>query len=263
MNPGWRVKSPPESYGPADCAIGRHLADELQLHIGNTVALQVLNAGTPGGPARLATYRIQAIVSTGAAEDNQVFVPLPSLQQLTNVRDEVSLVELLVPGNSEQIEQALSRLAALFPKLDVRPVRQVIYSEAKVLGTLSRLMLALTILIFIIIALCVAATMTALVIERRKDIALMKALGATDRVVMEFFLSEGAALGLLGGLAGFGIGALLARNLAFRLFHVATAPSGWVFILVCFSSILLALIATLFPVQMVRRVLPAAALKGA
>jgi putative ABC transport system permease protein len=263
MYRGWRLQATPVSYRPDDCAIGRHLAYELQLHVGDELTLRELGSIAAERADHSATCTITAIVSTGAAEDNQVFVPLNSLQQLTNMRHEVSTVELRLPGNSKQIERAISRVAALFPGTDVRPVRQIVYSEAKVLGTLSRLMLALTVLILIIIALCVMATMTSIVIERRKDIALMKALGASDRVVMEFFLSEGAALGLLGGLAGFGLGAVLARDVALRLFHVALAPSGWVFPLVCLSSVALAVAATLFPVQMVRRVQPAVALKGA
>ncbi len=147
--------------------------------------------------------------------------------------------------------------------MDARPVRQIVYSEAKVLGTVSRLMLALTILILTIIALCVASTMTAIVLERRKDIAVMKALGASNRAVMELFVSEGVALGLIGGLAGFFLGALFAREIALRLFDVALAPSWWVFPVVCLSTIVLAVFATLFPVRVVRRIQPAVVLKGA
>lgn len=220
-------------------------------------------AATETEALQSATCRVQTIVSTGASEDAQVFVPLPALQRLTSAQGKVSTVELHVPGNSKQVEQAIPKLAALFPGTDARPVRQIVYSEGKVLGIISRLMFALTALILIIIALCVMATMTAMLMERRKDIALMKALGASDRVVMEFFLSEAAALGFLGGFIGFGVGALLARDLAIRLFQVALAPSGWVFPLVCLCNVVLATAAAFFPVQAVRRIQPAVMLKGA
>jgi putative ABC transport system permease protein len=262
MYPGWRIKSAAGSVAPVFCALGSHLADKLQLHPGDSLTLQTQSSSRSGRVDRSGTYRIQALVSSGAGEDDQVFVPLDSLQRLTDMQGDISTVELRLPGTARQIEQAIPRLGALFPQLDVRAVRQIVYSEARVLGTLSRLMLALTVLILVTIALCVMATMTSIVIERRKDIALMKALGASDRAVMQFFLSEGAALGLIGGLAGFGLGALLARDIGLRLFHVALSPSAWVFALVCLSSIVLAMISTLFPAQMVRRIQPSVALKG-
>lgn len=263
MYPGWRVESNPKLYALSDCAVGHHLATELQVRPGDELTLESFNPASAGRTTRSAEYRIRTIVSTGAAEDDQVFLSLSSLEQLTNLQGEVSTVELRLPGSSKRIEQAIPRLAALFPAMGVRAVRQIVYSEARVLGTLSRLLLALTVLILIVVALCVAATMTAIVIERGKDIALMKALGASDRVVMEFFVSEGAVLGLLGGLVGFGIGAVLARHIGLRLFGVALAPSGWVLFIVCVSTVALSVIATLFPVQMVRRIQPAVALKGA
>jgi putative ABC transport system permease protein len=263
MYPGWRLKAVDGPLGPAGCVVGERLSENMDLRPGDDLTLQTQGSGAVGRANLSATYRIQAMVSTGGAQDDQVFVPLNSLQRLTGMQDEVSTVELRFPGDAQQIERAITPIAALFPRVDVRPVRQIVYSEGRVLGTISRLMLALTALILVTIALCVTATMTSIVIERSKDIALMKALGASDRVVMQFLLSEGAALGLIGGVLGFGIGAVLARDVALRLFHVALGPSAWVFALVCFSSILLAVIATLFPAQIVRRIQPAVALKGA
>lgn len=263
MYPAWRRQPPSDSSTLPECAIGRRVAAQLELHRGDELTLKAVSPGVAGALPRSVTYHIQTVVNTGAAEDNQVFVPLESLQKLVGAEGKVSTVELRVPGNSSQISTAIHRTAMAFPGLEVRPVRQIVYSEGKVLSTLRRLTVALTVLILVIIGLCVMATMTAIVIERRKDVALMKALGASDRVVMELFLAEAAMLGLLGGLAGFALGAVLAHDVAQRLFHVALAPSGWVFPMVCLASVALALIATLLPVQMVRRIQPAVALKGA
>ena len=123
-------------------------------------------------------------------------------------------------------------------------------------------MLCLTILILIIIALCVTATMTAIVLERRKDIAVMKSLGAKDRVLMRLFLSEGAAMGLIGGCGGFALGLGLAHVMARQLFNVSLNPTWWTFPLVCFASMMLAAVATLFPVEIVRGIQPARVLRG-
>jgi len=131
-----------------------------------------------------------------------------------------------------------------------------------VLGTIRWLLLSLTALILVIIAICVMATMTAIVLERRKDIGVMKALGAGDALVMRLFLAESAGLGLLGGLAGFSLGVLLARSLAQRWFGVTLGLSWWTLPLVCGLTTLLAVVATLFPVRVVRGIQPSVVLKG-
>jgi putative ABC transport system permease protein len=171
-------------------------------------------------------------------------------------------VELSVPGEAAEIERVVHELAATFRGLEVRPIRQIVYSEGKVLGTIRWLLLSLTALILVTIALCVMATMTAIVLERRKDIAVMKALGAGDGLVMRLFLAEGVGLGLLGGVVGFALGAWLARRVVERLFSVTLSVLWWTFPLVCLLSVALALVATLFPVRVVRSVQPAAVLKG-
>jgi putative ABC transport system permease protein len=117
-------------------------------------------------------------------------------------------------------------------------------------------------LILVILALCVAATMTAIALERRRDIAVMKALGAGDRTVLELFLGEAALLGLAGGAVGFALGGLAAHHLALRLFGVTLRLVWWTFPVVCLVSVLVALVAASLPVRLVRGVQPAAVLKG-
>ena len=156
----------------------------------------------------------------------------------------------------------MRELTSLLPGVDVRPIRQIVYSEGKALGTIRWLLLSLTALILVIIAICVMATMTAIVLERRRDIGVMKALGAGDSVVMRLFLAEGAGLGLLGGLAGYSLGVLLARDLAHRLFGVALNMSWWALPVVCGLTMFIAVIATLFPVKVVRGIQPSVVLRG-
>lgn len=263
MNPEWRFDGSSDFAAPNTCAVGVHLAAALQLRPGDSLHVRSLAPHQPGGAASGHEFRVAAVISSGGSEDDQVFMPLPDLQRLAALPGKASIVELHVPGSASEIETAVHAIAKAFPEAGVRPVRQIVYSQGRVLGSVRRVMLALTALILIVVALCVAATMTAIVLERRKDVAVMKALGASDARVMQLFLTEGAVLGLIGGLVGFCAGALLARGLGLRLFHVALAPSWWMFPAVCAATVILAVIATLFPVRIVREVQPAAALKGA
>ena len=292
LNPAWRVEGDGSPLLQEACAVGANLALRLGLETGNRIAVdpdaaslaspmqeRAENAAWPGS-----MHVVRSIVSTGSAEDNQVFLPLEALQELLG-RDlagvtarqvaassrnapgskrRLSLVELYVPGDARQVEGRIRELARAFAgtKVEVRPVRRILYSEGRVLGTIRGVVLWLTGVILVIVALCVTATMTAIVLERRKDIAVMKALGASNRRVMLLFLLEGATLGLLAGVAGCFAGGALASQLAQRLFAVHLHWVWWAWPLVSGATVLLAIAASFSPVRSARAVEPAVVLKG-
>ncbi len=284
LNPGWREtgETVTADLPAGDCAVGSHLAARLHLRPGDSIELRrvspvaSISDRRPGGrrpplqtaeanaerASSFAAYRIAAVLTTGASEDDQVFLPLAALQSFLGMRGKVTLVELSLPGETRDVETAVHRLAGLLPGLEVRPIRQIVYSEGKVLGTIRWLLLSLTILILVIIALCVMATMTAIVLERRKDIGVMKTLGAGDALLMRLFMTESASLGLVGGALGYGMGALAARGLAARLFGVALSLQAWTLPLVCGLTVALAVIAAQAPVRIVRAIQPTVVLKG-
>ncbi len=248
--------------GPASCVVGSSIVSRLHLKIGD--GLEVEPQGVlPGlrlGPGQ--PCQVSAVVSTGASEDEQVFLPLAALQKLTCLEGKISVVEISAPGEPAEINQVIRELSDSFSGLDVRPVREIVYSEGKVLGTIRWLMISLTSLILVTAALSVAATVMAIVIERRRDIAVMKALGASNRAVMQLFLAEAAGLGLAGGAAGSLVGGFLAGRIGERLFATGLHWVGWALPVVCLFSMFLAGIAAAFPVQIVRAIQPATMLKG-
>jgi len=264
LNPGWREmgKEVSADLPPGECAVGSHLADRLHVRPGDSIQLRRIAEVDPASPLRFASYRIATVLSTGASEDDQIFLPLTALQSFLDLRGRVTLVELSIPGETRDVESTVHRLAGLLPGMEVRPIRQIVYSEGKVLGTIRWLLLSLTVLILLIITLCVMATMTAIVLERRKDIGVMKALGAADVLLMRLFLTEGASLGLVGGALGYGVGALVARSLAARLFGVALSLKAWPLPAVCGLTVALAVFAAQAPVRIVRAIQPTVVLKG-
>lgn len=264
---GWRMNGQ-SLLAHGACVVGAHLAAKLRLQVGDDLNLEPI-AGAVGAvaaathtPLRPCLCRVAGVLSTGASEDDQVFVPLQDLQSRLGMNGKLSLVELAVPGDTAEVERTIEELTAALPGVEVRPIRQIVYSEGKVLGTIRWLLLSLTALILLIIAICVMATMAAIVLERRKDIGVMKALGAGDALVMRLFLAESAGLGLLGGLVGFSLGVVLANGVAQHLFGVTLGMNWWTLPVVCGLTMLLAVVATLFPVRIVRDIQPAVVLKG-
>lgn len=263
--PGWRVEAGTNGsqLESGTCAVGTNLAARFRLKPGDSVKLAIApSGGSAAGPAAAQTLRVVRVISTGSSEDDQVFVRLADLQKLADLKDKISLIEMNIPGRTDAIERGVHEIATVFPQLDVRPIRQIVYSQGKVLRTIRGLLISLMGLILVIIILCVMATMTAIVLERRKDIAVMKALGASNRDVSRLFVVEGASLGLVAGLVGFALGGFLASEVGKQLFGVSLNIVWWTLPLVWVGTILLAMLATFFPVGIMRRIQPATALKG-
>ena len=97
----------------------------------------------------------------------------------------------------------MTRLSAAVPSAEVRPVKQIADAEANVFGKTRSTLLVAVIIIVLTAALCVLATLTSSVLDRRKDFAVMKALGASPGLSGALFASEAALLGAVGAvLAG-------------------------------------------------------------
>ena len=94
----------------------------------------------------------------------------------------------------------MQQLAARLPGADVRPVRQIMEGEANVLSKTRATLYAAAVLDILTAALCVLATLMGWVFDRRRDFAIMKALGASEWLIDAFFAAEAAALGVVRAL---------------------------------------------------------------
>ena len=208
------------------------------------------------------TIRLEAggTLRTGAAEDSRVYLSLTDFANWTGVQP--STIEIAASGSHNEVTAVITQLAAILPEADVRPVRQIMEGEARVLGKTRSTLLYSAALIILTAALCVLATLIGWVLDRRRDFAIMKALGASERLIGSFFAAEAAALGVAGAIAGFAIGIAVAAWIGRVNFHAPVVPRFNVFPVVLAGSIAVALIAAVLPMSLLRRVQPAAILRG-
>ncbi|MBI2682932.1 MAG: FtsX-like permease family protein [Acidobacteriales bacterium] len=199
-------------------------------------------------------------VKSGDTEDSQIFIPISAFHDWTGLQP--TTFQILVNGSPLQIQAALERLRSALPQAEVRPVRQVSEAQTRVLSKTRGIMLASAILIAFLVALCVLATLTASVLERRKDFAVMKALGSSQWEVNRLFLMEALLLGILGGVAGSVIGMGLAAWIGRVNFQAAVEPRLIVFPIVLGGCVLLSLISAALPLARLHRIQPAVMLKG-
>jgi putative ABC transport system permease protein len=109
---------------------------------------------------------------------------------------------------------------------------------------------------------CVATTMMAIVTERRREIGLKKALGASDRKIAAEFLGEGFVLGILGGTAGFLLGYWFSRQVGASVFNRSIEFHPGLFPVTLSISIVITILACLLPVKIATTVEPAMVLRG-
>jgi putative ABC transport system permease protein len=200
------------------------------------------------------------LLQTGAGEDSRIYLEQSQFQNWTGVAP--STIEIAVNGSTEQINQSIEQLTQALPTVDVRPVRQIMEGEANVLNKTRATLYAAAALIVLTSALCVLATLIGWVFDRRRDFAIMKALGASQRLVNGFFAAEAAALGAIGAVLGFAIGIGVAAWIGRANFHAPVVPRFSVFPYILAGSILVALISAVLPIGLLRRVQPALILRG-
>ncbi len=200
------------------------------------------------------------LLQTGAGEDSRIYIDQTEFQNWTGIAP--STIEIAVNGSTAEIENQIAQLTNILPTADVRPVRQILEGEANVLNKTRATLYASAALIVLTSALCVLATLIGWVFDRRRDFAIMKTLGASERLVNGFFAAEAAALGAIGAVLGFAIGIGVAVWIGRANFHAPVVPRLSVFPYILAGSILVALISAVLPIGLLRRVQPALILRG-
>lgn len=199
-------------------------------------------------------------VQTGAAEDSRIYVSLADFTPWTSVQP--STIEVSASGSASEVAAVMNQLAQAIPAADVRAVRQIMEGEARVLGKTRATLLAAAVLIILTAALCVLSTLMGWVFDRRRDFAIMKALGASERLLNGFFAAEAAAMGATGAIVGFLIGIGIAAWIGRANFHAPVVPRLGVLPIVLAGSMAVTLLSAILPISLLRRVQPAVILRG-
>ncbi|MBL7635920.1 ABC transporter permease [Atlantibacter hermannii] len=283
VSPYWQVTGAwpqePVAEQPQTLA-GLALAKRLGLKAGDVLKLQ--------GEKTAQTVTVSGILASGGDEDNQLVMPLSIAQTLLGLPGKVQAIRvsaLTVPENelsrrarenldalnaeeydlwyctafvssiAHQLEEAISGSV-------VRPIWQVAASEGVVIDKIQLLLAVVTLAALVAAAMGIASLMTSTIMERAKEIGLMKALGARQWQIMLLFYLEAASSGLLGGAAGCVAGWGLAKSIGLMLFD-APLNFAWVVVpCVLVVAVLIALIGTWFPARRIARLYPVEVLYG-
>jgi putative ABC transport system permease protein len=280
--PSWQIQGRWFDDGTNEAVVGRALAGKNPgaFAIGKTIDI-----ARDANSSAYVPLTVTGIVSTGGAEDNAILVPLAVAQgvsghpgqfrqlfisALTKPAD--SLAErdpkTLTPAEydrwfcSPYISSISYQVQQVLPGTEVRAIRQVADSEGRILRRVSTLLWIVTVAALVAAALAVAATSATTILERRAEIGIMKAIGATNTLVTGLFLAEQLMLAVVGGALGFLLGATLARALGASVFGQPASPHILLLPIVVAMASVVAVVGSLIPLRRAAHFDPAPILRG-
>lgn len=237
----WAIDGTWATDNQSEVMVGTRLASSMGWTLGDTITVTTDNGSVD--------ETIVGIISSGSDEDTQIFASLADAQTLADRAGQVESIEvraLTTPDND------LSRKAARDPSTlsikewetwyctayvssisyqieevmtnaDAKAVRQIADTEGVILDKTQLIMTMVAIFAMVASALGIANLLSASVMERSKEIGLMKALGARNKTIVILLLTETFIVGLVGGLLGFAAGIGLAQLVGHLVFSASIA----------------------------------------
>ena len=272
-----RAQGSPECGWPAensqDVLLGERLAAKLDKKPGDAIEVSGRHLTVAG------------ILSTGATEDDQIVAPLALAQDLLGKPGAVRRVyvsALTKPEDalarrdprtmtpevydrwycSPYAQSIAYQLQEVIPHSHAEQIRQVAQNEGTVLSRIKGLMLLVTFAALFASALAVSAAMATAIFERRVEVGLMKALGAGNAAVASIFFAEALLLALIGGIAGFVAGSLLAHQIGRSIFNSRISIEPVLFLVILAIAVLVTFAGSAAAIRRAVRFDPVFALRG-
>ncbi len=240
--------------------VGINVADKMGLELGDTFTISF----EPNGDGNITTSEITVVglVETGGNEDNQVLVNLQLAQDMTNRSGKVHTIQVSALCTGCPVDTFAEEIEGEIDYVEARTVKQLVSAEMSMLGKFEGMMAMVTLVAMAASVLGVTTTMTTSVIERQKEIGLMKSVGAERRKISALFLSEAAVIGTIGGILGFVAGVFLARSIGLSVFDTAVSTNILLLPVAIGISVAVAVGASILPVRRAQAVEPAVVLRG-
>ncbi len=268
MTPYWAIVGQ-RTILAGECLVGRGVSELLRLKPGMIVSV----TGMVGRDEKT-NYRITGIVNSGDEDENRIFISQPSAQPSRSVvrhapsgysqQVVLSYALLSVPEGEEGIKRLNEelRVAGVQGNMEVKPLRQILYGEKTTLEKVALLSGLSLLAVLILTSLGVSSAVLARIVERRKELALMRAIGAKRRSIVAFLLLEGTTIGTVASVIGILAGTIVSQFLEKQIFRTSVTPQMTAFPITLIVTVGVSLLAGSIGALRAMRIQPAVALKG-
>ena len=221
--------------------IGVDLARQAGFKVGDNIEIRAIGANDSQN------VKIKGIVASGDKEDALLITSLALAQKIANKQGEINYGEAVVLGNFDEISAISKNISNA--DIAAKPVAKVSKSEGFILEKIKLLMALVSLVILLITSMCVNTTLSAILLSRSREIALLRAIGASKRDVLKLFGYETFATAFVSALIGAFLGYLLAQILGYAIFdssidfRILSIPTAVVI------SLIFAAIAAFYPIK--------------
>lgn len=260
-SPYWHIDG--EWPGAGEVLMGGDVAELLGLGAGDAFNATYSSGDDDSEEVNLGVdMKVSGILETGGSEENYIYMSMDDLNALAGEDERLDVVELSISAAQDELTSYADAVSGASGTVMARLVKRVTQSESTVLTKLQALVFLVTAVVLVLTMICVATTMTAVVAERRREIGLRKALGASDRSIIGEFMGEGLLLGGVGGLIGSVLGFAFAQLVSVNVFSSSITFQPLLIPVTMIVSIVVTGLACLMPVRTTMAIDPALVLKG-
>jgi lipoprotein-releasing system permease protein len=271
--------------GLSDVLVGSRFAQKYGVTIGSRVTLIAPQSRITafGSVPRIKGFRVRGVFEIGMYEYDSsfLFVPLKAAQTFFRVgKGTVTTLEVMLTSADD-----VSRVRPIISKVAGEPVRMVDWQRANAsffnaIQVERNVMFLILTLIIVVAAFNVISGLIMMVKDKGRDIAILRTMGATPRMIMRIFLLSGMAVGVIGTIAGFALGMAFSLNIdtvkgwlealtgselfAAEIYFLSTLPAKvdpMEVVTVVGMALALCFVATLYPAWRAARLDPIEALR--
>ena len=228
-------------FDERNALIGTDLAKQSGFKVGDTI--EVRQIGANAGEK----VKIRGIVQDGDKEDSLLIISLPLAQKIANEPNTLNYAEAVVTGKFDYISELGKSLSD--EQISVKPVAKISKSEGLILDKIKLLMALVSFVILLITSMCVNTTLSAILFSRSKEIALLRALGASKKNVLNLFGVETFVTALAAALAGAILGYGLAQILGYAIFDSSIDFRFMSIPIAMVISLVFAGVASIYPIK--------------
>lgn len=205
--------------------------------------------------------RVSGILETGGGEDAMMYVTKADCETISGLTRGADVVEFSSQASDEDLVSLISNLNASGLNISAQQVSKVTSSDTRIIAMLQALFWIVSIVVLALTSVGVSTTISSMVSQRRCEIGLRKALGASSRSISAEFYVEAALYGCVGGILGSIIGWAAASWLCVTAFSRQLDTYPWLFIVSITVSVTLAVLGCTPPVNKAASIDPARVLR--
>ena len=228
------------NFDDKNALIGQDLAKLIGAKVGDMIEITPNSGNTT-------KVKIKGIVYDGEKEDGLLIISLELAQKIFNLENKVNYANAIIGGNFNDIKNTTKSLTT--NDIIFEPIGKISKAQGNILNKIKILMFLIGLVILIITSVCINTSLSSILLSRIKEFALIRAIGASKKNLLNIILSEIIIICITGSLVGAILGYFLAIILGHLIFSSGVDFRFIGLILAIIVSLIFALLASYYPIK--------------